>query len=156
VRKLINQRTNFDCVVAASAMYTGLTYDECAEIYYEDMGRSKNNGMQGSEILRFLKLAGFRAVGAVGSAKRPMETIRGVPAICSVPSLNFADGTHAIYWDGYKFMDPQAFREGKKWYKPFQSADIIEMYFDPRAMKNTEKDRNLILEHKFSGEMPIK
>jgi hypothetical protein len=109
IKHFIPQRTDFDCAIAAIAMWSRMEY-EVVELL------ALQNGWNGSSGL----LTGIqdKVLRALGIAPYPlMNNWTGVPGLLSLPSLNNEGGAHAVYFDGQSIIDPQTGRDGKKAYK---------------------------------------
>jgi hypothetical protein len=109
------QKGNWDCVLAAAAIWTKKTYEEVMEVYnklgYDYKHLDSQKGCSSVEKYMLLKKLGvepFTIDEAFGS----------VPGILSMPSMNRPGGAHAIFYDGRNLWDPQYGKEDKKWYEP--------------------------------------
>ena len=112
--KLINQRTNTDCVIASTAMMLKISYEESVELHRKHIAHPP----------KVLKVGlGWH------DTKLVLEAVDKIPirlhqfyqyasGLVTVPSLNTSYSTHSIYWNGKeeKCYDPQEGREGKKFY----------------------------------------
>jgi hypothetical protein len=140
VFEFIEQKAKSDCVIAATAMFTGLSYDKimetAAELYVPDHGTS--------DVSRILRDLGFRQENYHGKHNgdgRAFKTIYlpwelqpkllkewmwGREAMFSVPSLNIEGGWHMIYYDGLNVYDPNP--TTKKRYTNFDDVDPRDAY----------------------------
>lgn len=130
----VRQRLSCDCVVAAVAMFTELTYEEvlvhARKYFHHRYGTISRTG----ELLGDL---GFSQENLISDSKPDGREFRslwlyeyylspnilrdylwGREALMSVPSLNREEGSHMIYYDGHQIHDPQMGRRGKKFYAP--------------------------------------
>jgi len=64
--------------------------------------------------------------------------LKGVKAICSVPSLNLPGKIHAIYFDGNGYLDPQSGRKDRKFYEYKSSPTITGLTLDLNQPKATK------------------
>lgn len=113
----IPQRHEWDCGICCIAMMTGKTYEAVYAVspthYIQRLGMS--DGM----AVDIIKKLGFYNIVL---AKRILPCLPGEPLMLAVPpksgprkSLKPAK-MHYIFWDGDKILDPQAGREGKRFY----------------------------------------
>ena len=123
---LVNQRTNFDCAVAATAMYLGQPYEKTAGLFYDVLGCKEDHGIYASDIVEALGRRGVPAVTA------PFY-IHGVPGVITGPSLNFPGKMHAMYWTGKHILDPQHGRDKKRWYKMSEHVTAFGCVMDARV-----------------------
>jgi hypothetical protein len=102
--KLIYQRHNSDCAIAALAMYLGKSYDELKHHYTRTERRHA-----GASIEKTLNVAdSYKTYFGVFYGN---EFDRTRPALVIVPSRNHVpDGKHMIYWDGQRVYDPSPIR----------------------------------------------
>ncbi len=113
---VVQQRADWDCVLACLAMWTGRPYDELLELYkvMDPAGFLRQQGVSGSMKEAIMSKLGMEPI--------VLTTAYGaVPGILSFPSLNNPGGGHAVFYDGYRSWDPQTDREDRKWYKPDHS-----------------------------------
>jgi len=135
--KLVNQRFDYDCSIAASAMWLDVSYDEVFNAA-SSLGFNRSNdskrGFSTGEIHYVLKKFNVNAFMID-------EAYGGVDGILSLPSLNSQGGSHAVFYKDYKVYDPQTNREGKLAYPQ-------ELTFFPTTFKLT-----LNLNHAYSLQM---
>jgi hypothetical protein len=108
----VQQRYDWDCVIACLAMWTDRSYEQVyhdiANMYPTE--KFVDRGIDGSQTDALMAKYGMlRAI--------TMEAWSGTRGILSFPSLNIPGGSHAIFYDGRNIHDPQKGREGKKWYE---------------------------------------
>lgn len=114
---LIQQRTAHDCAICCMAMVTGRPYEDVLGAVGDAFDPDK--GMRYEQ--EALKRLGFdyrfergEPVGDISCLHRGFEIspefFRRLAwarrALMSVPSFNFADTWHMVYWDGSKVFDP--------------------------------------------------
>lgn len=110
--EIIQQRYEYDCVIASIAMWANLSYEDvmgvCVRLGYERDPDSRKglSSVEGYSICRKLGIRPFVIDEAYG----------GVKGILSLPSLNHPGGAHAVFYDGRDIHDPQTGKEGKQWY----------------------------------------
>lgn len=124
---LVQQRYEYDCVIASAAMWLNKPYEEIADML-QKLGYERNpdsrQGVSSIEQYKMLRKFGMHPI-TIDTA------FGGVPGILSLPSLNVPGGAHACFYDGKDIYDPQTGREEKKHY-PLQ----IENYW-PSCYKIT-------------------
>ena len=109
VNNHIKQRDKWDCVIASVAMMTESDYENVLEIYEKLYPNHKKNGLTDDEIFHLLQQFGVRPilVDAVFS---------GLDGIMFLPSRNDKNGSHAVYFDGQRVLDPNYQFKNKKYY----------------------------------------
>lgn len=104
---LIQQRRSNDCLLCASAMFYGLTYDEvldlvkrkCSEYYTE----YKNNRPLPMSLSKRLALTfGIKNIDWM----EPAQFNYNKAAILAVPALQQGKPMHCVYWDTNNIYDP--------------------------------------------------
>lgn len=110
---LVQQRGDYDCVLACLAMAVGRPYEE---LWSQTMcdAVEKAHGTQSEDLHdRAFVLAGLKQdtdyIVVFCSAERPSVVRRllwGRRALLQVPSLNVRGGNHYVYWDGNALHDP--------------------------------------------------
>ncbi|HLH94976.1 MAG TPA: hypothetical protein VKW08_07650 [Xanthobacteraceae bacterium] len=123
---LVRQRTLHDCAICCMAMVSGKAYELVLEIVGDAFEPDK--GMRQDQ--EALKRLGYRhdfekghPVGDISCTHRGFwisaEFYRsmawGRRALMTVPSLNFPDGHHMIYWDGRRVLDPSTLKTYSRW-----------------------------------------
>jgi len=128
--KLINQKSDFDCVIATLAMFFGKSYENIFDNFFKDYKYDR-------PVSNIEEEAIFKKMGAkhieLPTWTRPSE---GCTAIVAVPSLNLPGKTHAIYFDGNGFLDPQKNRENRKFYDYNSEPDITALVLDLRDKRS--------------------
>lgn len=107
---IVNQKTNYDCAVAAMAMFLNVSYEEVAGVLYDDLRQPETEGTTDENMIEVMEKFGTKTM-------QVNFVLRGVPAILTVPSLNVKNANHAVYWTGQYILDPQHGRANKKFYK---------------------------------------
>lgn len=129
MRKLVNQSEDFDCVVASLAMYAQIEYSTafilCMEEGWRPDAAPGGIGVPWIVLRKVLIRQGFR----------PIRTHQWTDhcGILTVPSLNDRGGTHAVYTEGYRILDPQSGRPGKRWYGPDEKPSWCQFVMDARC-----------------------
>jgi hypothetical protein len=114
--KLVKQRTDFDCSLAAMAMVLGKDYDE---VWKPEDTLAVSGGEDGKGYfgvgdyapwlmrLNLIKHVDWvERYTATSNQKLVKDMIKWRRALLSVNSLNNEAGLHAVYWDGDKLYDP--------------------------------------------------
>ena len=110
---MVKQKATSDCFLACLAMVTDQDYEKmfnakfCAKIESE-------HGVYGKDIEKAFDLAGltsadYRSISiplTIGTNGMLKVLLWGRRAILQVPSLNFENGHHAIFWTGEEVLDP--------------------------------------------------
>lgn len=124
--KLIQQRTAHDCAICCMAMLTGRTYEDVIGAVGDAF--DPDRGMRREQ--EALKRLGFAYTfengeptgdivckhrGWVLDPKFFRDFAWGRRALLSVPSLNYPDGWHMIYWDGVTVFDPSTLKTYERW-----------------------------------------
>lgn len=109
----MKQVREYDCVLACLAMATGKDYKAIfPEDFCNEVEESKGTGKKGLHDRAFA-LAGLVAKQdyvSVYCGNIPPQAVRGLiwgrRALVQVPSLNYEEGSHYVYWDGHTVHDP--------------------------------------------------
>lgn len=131
---VVKQKNSSDCVICCMAMLSGRTYEEILNLAVDYKIRLEQGcikGVYSKEENEVLAVFGWRC----GSMRRKwkvekdgqnfLETIKGIRAILTVPSLNIEGAYHAIYWDGAEIHDPHNEKTySKETLPPEASADL--------------------------------
>lgn len=130
--KIINQRSNDDCVLACIAMTAGVSYEKAKEVLTELKLECPLSTESAALIL--VKL------GCWLDLQSPFCLFKSQTYIITVPSLNFPGLNHAIVGvtdkDGFlDVYDPQNGIEGKKYYK---KDDKVHWTYAERVVKLKE------------------
>jgi hypothetical protein len=128
----IQQRSNYDCGLAAIAMAVGK--DSWNALWTEDDLESlKGKGMADSDF--YLDKAGIKEYKSVYTFGRDSDQISSLlwkrRALLSIKSLNVENSNHMVYWDGSKVHDPQQGRGGQIALKILASAVIDRVILLP-------------------------
>lgn len=111
----VNQRGNWDCVLASAAIWAKKPYDEVMEVFkkmgYDYKHLDSQQGCNSVEKYQLLKKLGIEPFVID-------ECFGSVPGILSMPSLNKPGGAHATFYDGRNIWDPLYGKESKKFYEP--------------------------------------
>jgi hypothetical protein len=123
----IKQKAKWDCSLASIAMMTGRTYEEVFQKFKKFFPKHKRNGLTDEEIFKILKSYKVKP-------KIICAVILSVPGIMYLPSKNDKGGSHAVFFDGEKILDPNYRVPGKKYYSrrllkkfPFGTEMVIDM-----------------------------
>lgn len=110
-RKVV-QKSNYDCIVACLAMFTGEDYEIIYNILQRNgWKRDAKLGVNDNLIYKLLKEFGHQPVRSFH--------IHPVPSIVIVPSLNVRAGLHAVFFDGEdRVLDPMYGMKYKNTYDP--------------------------------------
>ena len=127
--KLINQRSDFDCVLACLSMFFGEKYDSILESFFKDY--KFDIGIAGDDEKKVFKHFGARHIYFPTWYMPP----KGVKAIIAAPSLNLPGKIHAIYYDGTGILDPQKGRKDRKFYEYNSSPDVNGLTLDINDIK---------------------
>ena len=102
-----------DCFLACVAM---LVDREIEDIYSKPyrVNIDSVKGTHGDNIDTALELAGIKrdidcwsvAIGMGCWSYQTRALLRGRKAILQVPSLNYKNGSHMVFWDGHELFDP--------------------------------------------------
>lgn len=107
---LVNQRHDWDCVIASIAMWVGVPYEDVLKMAEKCNAKLFDpEGMTTFDEYNILRKFGKDTMiihNAYG----------GLSGILSLPSLNTPGGAHAVFFDKTRILDPQTGREGRKWY----------------------------------------
>lgn len=122
---LVKQRQTNDCTVAAVAMLTGQSYESTFSRLLELMAPA--------DVLLFHQCHGIHLKYAVVLADSYGITLRTCDAstadwscksLIVVPSLNSANSTHVMFYDGRYIIDPNLDRVPRMWYCPNGLRDL--------------------------------
>lgn len=107
--KLIRQRTNDQCAIAAIAMATGLDYDYVLNMGLLTGNYTNGNGTHTASLLNSLSVP-YKSI--YDHSKRISNThwaemLWGRRALLSVESINNEGGTHIVFWNYSEILDPQ-------------------------------------------------
>lgn len=106
----VQQRGDWDCVVASIAMWCNVPYEEILEKVPNAKYKAENNiGMDDYDAKEILSTYGKECISLDNA-------YGGVSGILSFPSLNFEGGGHALFYHDGIIYDPQEGREGKRSY----------------------------------------
>lgn len=109
---MIKQKNKNDCFLACLAMASGKTYEEC---FTTEITEAIENakGVRPDTVDKMFELAGFIKnvdYTTIYTFNKDIYLIRDFlirrKAILQVPSLNFENTEHGVYWDGNKILDP--------------------------------------------------
>lgn len=109
---LVKQRGDFDCVLATLAMAAGKPYEE---LFDEEFCQRIEDATtcDGDNLKEAYRRAGFtRDVDfqVIYIGNKGIRILRRLlwkrRALLQVPSLNYPDSEHFIYWDGDRLYDP--------------------------------------------------
>lgn len=101
-QKYISQKEPYDCVVACLSMFVDKPYSQIKNKYFKNQDFSHNTSSPGvgyDKEVEVLKLEGYTAKDI--SPELPPRN-----AIVTVPSLNYENSLHAVFWDGLTIFDP--------------------------------------------------
>lgn len=126
---MIKQKNLTDCAICSISMFTGVPYEQVkkhAYSFHRQKYKTKFTGM--TDLVEFALLWRYDEKFEVfedrwesdyvdGSGKNSLVIVRKYiptnkvinmkkPALLSVPSKNFKNKGHCIYWDGKKLYDP--------------------------------------------------
>lgn len=123
-KKYISQKEPYDCVVACISMFTDKPYNYIRNKYFKDQDFSYNTDSQGvglTKEISVLKIEGFD-VKDISPELPPRNSI------VTVPSLNYKNSLHAIFWDGATIFDPNTAHSRK----PYNNTKIYthEMFIN--------------------------
>lgn len=142
--RLIKQRPGRgDCAVCCLAMLTGIPYDKVVKLigntYHPDKGmmdddtalerlglRKKHipvKGLKGAFHIEYVDYKPLYGKPYELSAEYWVDQIWGRRALLSVPSLNYKNGSHMVYWHYDRLFDPST----KKTYKEFKELKPTEI-----------------------------
>lgn len=109
--KLVRQREPWDCSIACLAMFAGEEYDTILHSHNEisKLYLRTPKLVYWDESISLLKSLRFHPREIFG-------WMPNVPAILTVPSLNFKGRWHCIVYDGEAIFDPQDGNPGKEFY----------------------------------------
>lgn len=131
--RLIKQKSNSDCGICSMAMLTGIPHKKIIKL----VGINWNDELGLGSVRESLLCIGFREKRTKLSSHswsvepldfnvfycNPMlspsyfaKQLWGRRALVTVPSLNYKDGLHMVYWHYNKLYDPSR----KKTYKDFK------------------------------------
>jgi hypothetical protein len=114
---LVEQRDHFDCALATLAMLTGTQYDILKEKYFKNHDFSKYGVKRGTEV-SVLKKEGYKTCFFDKLSKKK--------AIITVPSLNYDNSNHDLFWDGSKILDPNIGNKKKDQnVKLYNTSDVL-------------------------------
>lgn len=108
---LVNQRHDWDCVIACIAMWANIPYEEVLEVAAKlnISFTGEKDGVSTVHEYMILKKLGKDTMNI-------QNAYGGLSGILSFPSLNNPGGAHAVFYHDQKIYDPQTGREGKLWY----------------------------------------
>lgn len=121
---LVKQKSNYDCALACLAMVSGKNYDEIFDSEFCER-IEKATTCTDNDLVEAYRLAGFEKgknmrsiyIGPTVNAVIVRQLIWGRRALIQVPSLNYNNCEHFIYWNGYEIFDPS----NKQTYKYLQN-----------------------------------
>lgn len=116
--EIVQQRSDWDCVIACLAMWTGRSYEEVLAVASELDPKLRFEGRGVDGVLKQDIMKRFNMYSAV-----MMSAYSCLRGILSFPSLNVPGGAHAVYYDGRYIHDPQTDRPNRKWY-PKESSGL--------------------------------
>ena len=109
---LIKQKTNYDCALACLAMASGKKYDDIFDTEFCKR-IEKATTCTGDDLEEAYSRAGFyrdknrKNIYVLGSPiSLVKQLIWGRKAMLQVPSLNYENSEHFIFWDGINLFDP--------------------------------------------------
>lgn len=124
---VIKQRTKFDCVICTIAMALGKSYADVLttavrinDKFDPDVGGLRRD-YEIIEAFGLKQMVDFRVMHrggdphAILSAGFFRQFAWGRRSIMAVPSLNFSDSFHSIYWNGSEVLDPSNGIAYSKW-----------------------------------------
>ena len=107
-KNCIAQKHAYDCVIACLAMYLNKSHKYIKDKYFMNRDfTNKGYGITKSEELNVLKLEGC-------NCKDISPELPNRKAIVTVPSLNYPNSYHAVFWDGITICDPNIANSKKK------------------------------------------
>ena len=126
---MVKQRSLYDCLLACICMATDQDYDSIWPVsFQEEVETSK--GTYGDAIVEAFSFAGLK-YKSVYVGTMPKQAILAFlwkrRAILQVPSLNYEDAQHMVYWDGENIKDPsnlQAYR----WLKQMPMPEYVFIF----------------------------
>jgi hypothetical protein len=129
--RLIQQRTDYDCSLAAVAMAMGAP--SWGSVWTEeDLAAVVGKGAHTGDILEKVKLERLKhwtQVGVYGhDVSQAASFLWRRPAILSVSSINSQSDWHAVYWDGEVLWDPQQGRPDRQYFKFLETVRIEQAY----------------------------
>lgn len=114
--KLIQQRNDSDCMLAALAMVLGREYDDLWTPAFVAKVQAApgctHDLLREAWIIAGLKENRdvFSVYAGYDNFELVKKMLRGRRAVLSVPSLNNKDGHHAVAWSGTELLDPSTQR----------------------------------------------
>jgi len=118
VNNIIKQDSDYDCMLACLANYVG---QPIAKVFDKELIDSINDAKTCTDdnIDKSFNAVGLKRgsengdgffsmyVSATDARSRVIKSLlRDRKAIIQVPSLNYEDGSHMVYWDGKELIDP--------------------------------------------------
>jgi hypothetical protein len=105
---LVQQREEWDCVIAGIATWTGRSYEEVLEAHKLLNAKVKHHAyglsdFDSDRILFHFGMHPFTIDQAYGA----------VPGLLDFPSVNFPGRAHCVFYTGYDILDPNTGRDGK-------------------------------------------
>lgn len=136
---LIQQKTDNDCALAATAMAIGAPSWESVWTQ-ADLDAVAGKGAHTSDVFEKVGLRDRKHYLNVGvyslDIGRAASLLWERAAILSVASINTAYGWHAVYWDGSKLWDPQEGRPDRQFFKFLQTVRIEQVYLLTDYVRN--------------------
>lgn len=112
----IQQRNGWDCTVAATAMFVGISYEEAEGWVKSEVGQYRKKGVSLDSVKRLLRKRGIETCFGYGRAKLRKSNSAAIVTANPPPPL-LQNTTHAMYWSGTQLFDPQRGRHGKPYYR---------------------------------------
>ena len=109
-------------MVACAAMLFGITYDQALEYFPEKAVQQNGTGWWWEYLYPVMSHWGFHFTIFKKEHWDFTKFDFNEPCILTLPSLNYKDTHHVIYWDGKELYDPST----KKQYKEFPDIELIK------------------------------
>ena len=123
------QLQNYDCVVATISSFTDLPYNQILQENFKDHD-FEIEGVKTNDIIIIVK----KYIKNVKMIDYPYKNSDVLPenkhAIVGVPSLNYENALHAIYWTGKEIYDPNIGNKNKKLYTTEKIMNNPEIIID--------------------------
>lgn len=113
--RLIEQRFDNDCGIAALAMLVGISYEHSSDLVLK-AGRKPFDGTTSDHARRLGRAVGQPLKVWYVSAKNRetvLQRLKKRPAVLVVPAQDYASSGdwHALYWTGSRVLDPSPVRK---------------------------------------------
>lgn len=126
---MVKQRSLYDCLLACICMATDQDYDSIWPISFQEE-ITLHKGAFGDSIVEAFSFAGLKYTSVYTGRlnKNVIQTFLWKRrAILQVPSLNYEDAMHMVYWDGESIKDPSNLQT-YNWFKQMPTPEYVFLF----------------------------